>query len=65
MAETATTTAPAADPKAAPVRPTRPDEKVFQTELAKAEKEHKASMERFVSSHRQLASRPHCFLDFR
>ncbi|PTB45554.1 hypothetical protein M441DRAFT_320293 [Trichoderma asperellum CBS 433.97] len=40
--------APAAEAAPAPsVRPTRPDEKVFKEELAKAEKEHKASMDKF------------------
>lgn len=29
-------------------RPTRPDEKVFNEALAKAEKDHKASMDRLV-----------------
>lgn len=48
MAETTTTTAPAAE-KTQTVRPTRPDEAAFQKELAAAEKEHKASMDRLVS----------------
>lgn len=45
MAETATAAAPAADTTS---RPTRPDEKVFEQELAKAEAAHKAAMNRFV-----------------
>ncbi|KAL7950190.1 hypothetical protein V8C42DRAFT_309726 [Trichoderma barbatum] len=46
MAAPAAAPAPAAD--AAPAaRPTRPDENVFKQELAKAEKEHKASMDKF------------------
>ncbi|UKZ73848.1 hypothetical protein TrVFT333_001501 [Trichoderma virens FT-333] len=46
MAAPAAAPAPAAD--AAPTtRPTRPDENVFKQELAKAEKEHKASMDKF------------------
>lgn len=41
--------APAAEAAPAPsTRPTRPDEKIFKEELAKAEKEHKASMDKFV-----------------
>lgn len=48
MAETATSPAPAAENKQAHVRPTKPDEEVFKKELAKAEKEHKASMDRLV-----------------
>lgn len=41
--------APAAEAAPAPnARPTRPDEKIFKEELAKAEKEHKASMDKFV-----------------
>ncbi|KAL6896514.1 hypothetical protein GGI43DRAFT_122428 [Trichoderma evansii] len=40
--------APAAEAAPAPnARPTRPDEKVFKEELAKAEKEHKAAMDKF------------------
>lgn len=51
MAETTTTTtAPAADNKATPAaRPTKPDENAFKADLAKAEKDHKESMDRFVS----------------
>ncbi|KAJ4270269.1 multicopy suppressor of BFA (Brefeldin A) [Fusarium torreyae] len=48
MAETATSPAPAAD-KQAHVRPTKPDENVFKEELAKAEKDHKASMDRLTA----------------
>jgi hypothetical protein len=50
MAETATSPAPAADKadKQANVRPAKPDENLFKQELAKAEKEHKASMDRLV-----------------
>ncbi|KAM5348204.1 hypothetical protein ACJ41O_008028 [Fusarium nematophilum] len=44
MAETATAPAPAAE-KQTTARPTKPDENVFKEELAKAEKEHKASMD--------------------
>lgn len=47
MAETAAAAAPAAD-TSANTRPTRPDENVFKQELAKAEKAHKAAMDRFV-----------------
>lgn len=47
MAETATATAPEAD-KPQATRPQKPDENAFQTALAQAEKEHKASMERLV-----------------
>lgn len=47
MAETATAPAPAAE-KATSTRPTKPDENVFKEELAKAEKDHKASMDRLV-----------------
>ncbi|KAH7328313.1 hypothetical protein B0I35DRAFT_403704 [Stachybotrys elegans] len=43
MAEAATTPAPAAAPA---VRPTKPDENAFKEELAKAEKAHKAAMDR-------------------
>lgn len=52
MAETATSPAPAADKadKQANVRPAKPDENLFKQELAKAEKEHKASMDRLVRS---------------
>ena len=55
--ETATAAAPAAAPaKAAAaadapahaVRPTRPDENAFKEALAKAEKDHKGSMDRLV-----------------
>lgn len=54
MAETTTTAAapaPAADKSApaAAVRPTKPDDNAFKADLAKLEKEHKESMERFVS----------------
>ena len=45
MTETAAAAAPAADTTS---RPTRPDEKVFEQELAKAEAAHKAAMNRFV-----------------
>jgi len=45
MAETAIATAPEAD-KPQATRPHKPDENAFQTALAQAEKEHKASMER-------------------
>lgn len=46
---TTTVAAPAAEAAPAPgARPTRPDEKIFKEELAKAEKEHKASMDKFV-----------------
>ncbi|KAF4972673.1 hypothetical protein FSARC_822 [Fusarium sarcochroum] len=48
MAETATSPAPAAD-KQAHVRPAKPDENVFKEELAKAEKDHKASMDRLAA----------------
>ncbi|KAH8173190.1 hypothetical protein LIA77_07445 [Sarocladium implicatum] len=50
MAETTiTTAAPAADTKAAApaARPTKPDDNAFKADLAKAEKEHKESMDRF------------------
>jgi hypothetical protein len=47
MAAPAVAAAPEA--AAAPTgRPTRPDENIFKEELAKAEKEHKASMDKFV-----------------
>ncbi|KAL6698169.1 hypothetical protein J3F84DRAFT_366714 [Trichoderma pleuroticola] len=46
MAAPAAAAAPAAD-SAPSARPTRPDENVFKQELAKAEKEHKASMDKF------------------
>ncbi|KAF9765277.1 hypothetical protein IL306_002451 [Fusarium sp. DS 682] len=51
MAETATSPAPAADKadKQANVRPTKPDENLFKQELAKAEKEHKAAMDRLAA----------------
>lgn len=45
--ETASTPAPAAD-KTSHTRPTKPDENVFKEELAKAEKEHKGSMDQLV-----------------
>ncbi|KAI5463466.1 hypothetical protein BGZ63DRAFT_422817 [Mariannaea sp. PMI_226] len=45
MADTATAPAPAAD-KTTTTRPTKPDENVFKEELAKAEKAHKAAMDR-------------------
>ncbi|KAM0431854.1 hypothetical protein ACHAPT_005106 [Fusarium lateritium] len=48
MAETATAPAPAAD-KQAHTRPTKPDENVFKEALAKAEKDHKASMDRLAA----------------
>ncbi|RSL52316.1 hypothetical protein CEP54_010993 [Fusarium duplospermum] len=48
MAETATAPAPAAD-KQAHVRPTKPDENAFKEALAKAEKDHKASMDRLAA----------------
>ncbi|UPK97575.1 hypothetical protein LCI18_008510 [Fusarium solani-melongenae] len=44
MAETAPAPAPAAD-KQAHTRPTKPDENAFKEALAKAEKDHKASMD--------------------
>ncbi|RFU77852.1 nuclear segregation bfr1 [Trichoderma arundinaceum] len=46
MAAPAAAPAPAAA-SAPAARPTRPDENVFKQELAKAEKEHKASMDKF------------------
>lgn len=47
--------APAVEAAPAPnTRPTRPDEKIFKEELAKAEKEHKASMDKFVCAARLL-----------
>ncbi|CVK89367.1 hypothetical protein FPRO06_03932 [Fusarium proliferatum] len=51
MAETATSPAPVADKadKQANVRPAKPDENLFKQELAKAEKEHKASMDRLAA----------------
>ncbi|KAF4503651.1 brefeldin A resistance BFR1 (maintenance of normal ploidy) [Fusarium agapanthi] len=51
MAETATSPAPAADKadKQANARPAKPDENLFKQELAKAEKEHKASMDRLAA----------------
>ncbi|KAF5554893.1 brefeldin A resistance BFR1 (maintenance of normal ploidy) [Fusarium mexicanum] len=51
MAETATSPAPAADKadKQANARPAKPDENLFKEELAKAEKEHKASMDRLAA----------------
>lgn len=45
MAETAATTAPAAQA----ARPTRPDEALFKQELIKAEQAHKESMDKLVS----------------
>ncbi|KAF4980773.1 hypothetical protein FZEAL_3287 [Fusarium zealandicum] len=48
MAETATAPAAAAD-KQNTARPTKPDDNVFKEELAKAEKEHKASMDRLAA----------------
>lgn len=53
MAETAPAAAPVADNTQA-TRPTKPDENAFQTELAQAEKAHKASMERLVWKPRPL-----------
>lgn len=47
MAETATAPAPAAD-KQAHTRPTKPDENAFKEALAKAEKDHKVSMDHLV-----------------
>ena len=49
MADTQAAPVPAADANAT-TRPTRPDENVFKEELAKAEKAHKASMDRLVRS---------------
>ncbi|KAH6895615.1 hypothetical protein B0T10DRAFT_222181 [Thelonectria olida] len=46
MADAATATAPAADKSAPTTRPTKPDENVYKEELAKAEKAHKAAMDR-------------------
>ncbi|KAF5022267.1 hypothetical protein F66182_5706 [Fusarium sp. NRRL 66182] len=48
MAESATATASAAD-KQANTRPTKPDENAYKEELAKAEKDHKASMDRLAA----------------
>ncbi|KAJ4189843.1 multicopy suppressor of BFA (Brefeldin A) [Fusarium falciforme] len=48
MAETATAPAPGAD-KQAHTRPTKPDENAFKEALAKAEKDHKASMDRLAA----------------
>ncbi|KAF4459759.1 brefeldin A resistance BFR1 (maintenance of normal ploidy) [Fusarium albosuccineum] len=48
MAETATAPALAAE-KQTTTRPQKPDENVFKEELAKAEKEHKASMDRLAA----------------
>ncbi|KAI8723573.1 hypothetical protein NCS52_00213200 [Fusarium sp. LHS14.1] len=48
MADTATAPAPAAD-KQAHVRPTKPDENAFKEALAKAEKDHKVSMDHLAS----------------
>jgi hypothetical protein len=47
MAETAPAAALAAE-SASNTRPTRPDENAFKEQLAKAEKEHKASMDKLV-----------------
>lgn len=47
-AATAAGTAPAPATEKATSRPTRPDENVFKEELAKAEKAHKAAMDRLV-----------------
>lgn len=49
MADVATANGAAAD-KAAAARPTKPDENAFKEELSKAEKAHKASMDRLVST---------------
>ncbi|POR31907.1 Uncharacterized protein TPAR_07886, partial [Tolypocladium paradoxum] len=46
MAEAAPAKAPAAEPTPQATRPTRPDENAFKEELAKAEKAHKASMDK-------------------
>jgi uncharacterized coiled-coil DUF342 family protein len=46
MAETAPAAAPAAETTTTGVRPTRPDENAFKENVAKAEKEHKASMDK-------------------
>lgn len=43
-----TAPAPAAAPAASGPRPQKPDENVFKTELAAAEKAHKAAMDRLV-----------------
>ncbi|KAL2691816.1 hypothetical protein Neosp_002207 [[Neocosmospora] mangrovei] len=48
MADTATAPAPAAD-KQAHVRPTKPDENAFKEALAKAEKDHKVSMDQLAA----------------
>ncbi|KAH7275429.1 multicopy suppressor of BFA (Brefeldin A) [Fusarium solani] len=48
MAETATAPAPAAD-KQAHTRPTKPDENAFKEALAKAEKDHKVSMDHLAA----------------
>lgn len=55
MAETA---APVKAPAAEQARPTRPDEQAFNEALVKAEKEHKASMDRFVSLYISFWSLP-------
>ncbi|KAM0340496.1 hypothetical protein ACHAPU_010484 [Fusarium lateritium] len=47
MAEPATSPAPAADK--GHVRPAKPDENLFKEELAKAEKDHKGSMDRLAA----------------
>ncbi|EEU40878.1 uncharacterized protein NECHADRAFT_99232 [Fusarium vanettenii 77-13-4] len=48
MADTATAPAPAAD-KQAHTRPTKPDENAFKEALAKAEKDHKVSMDQLAA----------------
>ena len=48
MAEAATATPAVAETTTPKTRPTRPDENAFKEELAKAEKAHKASMDRLV-----------------
>ncbi|KAI8686960.1 hypothetical protein LRP88_13678 [Fusarium phalaenopsidis] len=48
MAETATAPAPSAD-KQAHTRPTKPDENAFKEALAKAEKDHKVSMDHLAA----------------
>lgn len=47
MAESTTAPAAAAE-KPTTTRPTKPDENVFKEELAKAEKDHKSSMDKLV-----------------
>lgn len=61
MAAPAAAAAPAAD-SAPSTRPTRPDENVFKQELAKAEKEHKASMDKFVCFLMAWLLFPWCFI---